>query len=263
MKNISEFVNKIICGDCLEVMKEIPDNSIDLVVTSPPYNIGIDYDSCNDSLLWHKYYRQCEKWMEQLYKVLKDDGRFVLNHYLSLGTSEKRSAPLMELNHRACDLGFKHHSVALWMDYTICAPTAWGSWMSASAPYINSPIEGILILYKNSWKKHEKGISDISKNDFINLTHGKWNIKTETKGLTKANFSIDLANKCIQLLSYKNDIILDPFMGSGTTAVSCIKNDRRYIGIEISQNYCNIAEERIKKLEPEIESKKNLSKWIM
>jgi len=98
MKYPIDFINKLIYGDCLEVMPFIPDNSIDLVVTSPPYNIGIDYGSYKDNLLWEEYYNWCKLWLKEIYRILKSDGRFCLNHYLSLGNSKERSAPLMILN---------------------------------------------------------------------------------------------------------------------------------------------------------------------
>lgn len=135
--------------------------------------------------------------------------------------------------------------MAVWTDITLAKRTAWGSWLSASSPYINSPFEGVLILYKDKWKKDRKGVSDIDKEEFIKLTRGIWNIKTETRGLTKANFSVDFASKCVKLLSYQEDLVYDPFMGSGTIGVVCKNNNRNYIGSEISSNYCNIAYNRI------------------
>jgi site-specific DNA-methyltransferase (adenine-specific) len=233
------------CGDCLKILPTIPDKSIDLIVTSPPYNLNIEYDNYKDNLEWKDYYGWCKLWLKECLRILKDDGRMALNHYLSVGNSKERNAPLMELNHIAIDMGFKHHGIAIWTDITIAKKTAWGSYLSASSPYINSPFEGILLLYKERWKKDNKGTSDILREDFIRLTRGIWNIKTETKGKTPCNFSIDFAKKCIQLLSYKGDIILDPFSGSGTTAVASLITGRKFIGIEQSEKYCKISRERL------------------
>lgn len=238
-------LNKIYNEDCLVTMSRMQDNSIDLIVTSPPYNIGIDYDTCDDKRPWREYYAWCKKWLEQCYRVLKDDGRIVVDHYLSLGTSDYRTSPIAKLYNIMDDIGFNHHSIAVWTDITLAKRTAWGSWMSASSPYINSPYEGVIIDYKDHWKKECKGESTISKENFIHLTRGVWNIKTETRGLTKANFSIDFASKVINLLSYKGDIVYDPFMGSGTTAMACLQLGRNYIGSEISPNYCDVANNRI------------------
>jgi len=239
--------NKIYQGDCLEVLRTFPDESINFIVTSPPYNIKIDYGIYKDNLEWKDYYLWCEKWLKELFRVLKSDGRICINHYLSLGNAKERTAPLMEINSIALKIGFKHHSVAVWQDITLAKRTAWGSWLSASAPYINSPFEGILIMYKSNWKRRERGKDTIKKEDFIKLTRGIWKIPTERKQLTKANFPIILPEKCINLLTFERDIVLDCFMGSGTTAIACLKTNRRFVGIELSKEYCKIAEERIQK----------------
>lgn len=239
-------MNKIYNEDCLITMSKIPDDTIDLVVTSPPYNIGIDYDVYRDNLPWEVYFKWCEKWLKEVYRILKPDGRIALNHYLSLGDSRERVSPISELMKIMGEIGFKHHTIAVWTDRTLAKKTAWGSWLSASAPYINSPFEGIIINYKRYWKKQTKGVSDIRKEEFIELTRGIWEIKTENRGLTKANFSEDFAEKVIKLLSYQGDLVYDPFMGSGTVAKVAILNKRRFIGSEISSKYCEIANERLK-----------------
>ena len=241
-------LDKIYNSDCLEGMKEIPDDFVDLIVTSPPYNVGIDYDVYNDSLPWKDYYAWCETWLKECYRILKKDGRICINHYLSLGNGKEKSSPISTLYSIMEKIGYKHHTIAIWTDPTLSKRTAWGSYLSASSPYISNPFEGILIDYKKSWKKEEKGVSTIGKEDFIKLTGGIWNIKPETKGLTKANFSLDLPSKIIHLLSYEGDIILDPFMGSGTTAVAAKLANRHYIGFEISKDYFKIAEGRIQEI---------------
>jgi site-specific DNA-methyltransferase (adenine-specific) len=238
-------VDKIYNCDCLEGMKQIPDWSIDLIVTSPPYNIGIDYGTYKDNLPWAEYYAWCEKWLSECYRVLKKDGRIALNHYLSLGTSDFRTSPICELNCIMNKIGFKHHTIAVWTDITLAKKTAWGSYMSASSPYINSPFEGVIIDFKEQWKKQNKGESDTPKDVFISMTRGVWNFRTETKGLTKCNFSVDFASKVISLLTYKGDIVLDPFMGSATTAVAAYNLKRHFIGFELNKEYFDKACKRI------------------
>jgi len=588
-------LNSINNGDSLKLLPLIPDNSIDLIITSPPYNVEMKYDVYVDSMPWPEYYAWCKLWLSECLRVLKPDGRMALNHYLSLGNAKERTAPLMELNQIALELGFKHHTVAVWTDRTLSRRTAWGcydaltkvmtkrgfiffkdvdietdvfatmntdgrmewqkatdyickpyngnlnyiesrsislaitpdhnmlyknrnnsnilkignidditvngvllkkhgglkddctpvpifripkvpygkrtkkvyisddididmndwlqflgiyltdgnvyinkeqgtytvsiyqrkpkffkeiselmgrlpfkvtykkskdefcicskqlanylyqfgnknnrllpdfikdlaveqkklfidwyffgdgsyhkngekryvatpsleilksltvlltecgysysistikskngkgmicgvpcnltidlhkinilnseyyyhnrnhitnkhyigniycvsvpnrtllverygkicwcgnSWLSASSPYINSPFEGILILYKDQWKKAKKGVSDIPKEDFIQLTGGIWDMHPETKGITPAPFCVELPLKCIRLLSYVDSVILDPFIGSGTTAVACLMTGRKFIGIELSKAYCELAKKR-------------------
>lgn len=246
MRDINSFVNKIVCGNCIELMKEIPDNSVDLVVTSPPYNCDIEYDNYKDKISWEEYYVWCEKWLREIYRIVKDDGRVAIVHYLSMGDSIVREAPLMEINHIGKSIGFKHHSIGIWWDTTLSTNTAWGSWLSASSPYVNSPFEGILILYKKRWKKDKKGESTLSKEEFIEDCGGVWKIGTEKNRTHPAPFPLKLAQRCINLLSYKGDIVLDPFNGSGTTTLACKNLGRKYIGIDMSKIYCSMSEDRLK-----------------
>ena len=231
--------------DCIEGLKLLDDSSVDLIVTSPPYNIGIDYDTWEDNMPWQEYLIWCRKWLDECYRVLKDDGRICINHYIAFMSSlDKESRfPIMDIRSIQEDIGFHVHKLAVWEDKTLSKNTAWGSWLSASSPNIMTPYEGILISYKNQWKKINKGESTIDKYKFIEGVSGVWKLGT-TRSLTKANFPESLPDMCINLLSYKGDCICDPFMGSGTTAVSAINNNRNFIGFEISSNYCEIANER-------------------
>jgi len=255
--------NKIYNMDCIEFLQKIEDNSINLIITSPPYNLDIEYDSCNDNLPWDDYLKWCENWLKECYRVLKDDGRICINHYIAVGRAgyEKKSEfPLMDFRNIQKKIGFNVHKIAIWSDTTISKLTAWGSWLSASSPYINTPYEGILISYKNQWKKQNKGISTITKNEFIEGVSGVWKIQPDTKSLTKASFPVKLPERCINLLTYKNDLVLDPFIGSGTTAIAAKKTERNFIGCELSSNYCEIAEKRLKEFKRE---EKNKQKYKM
>lgn len=236
---------ELILGDCLEVMRVMPEKSIDLCVTSPPYNLGIDYNGQDDYLDLDDYYGWCKDWMSEIFRLLKDNGRFALNHYLSCGTSKRRYAPLMTLNGIAEGIGFEHHGLAVWNDITLTKRTAWGSWLSASAPYVNNPYEGILILHKGEWNIG-KGESDIDKDEFMEATSGVWNLSTERNREHPAPFPESLPTRCIRLLSFVGGVVLDPFVGSGTTMIACHKTNRNGIGIEIDPDYFAIAERRIK-----------------
>lgn len=241
-------LNTIINEDCVKGLKEIEDNSVNLIVTSPPYSLGIKYDSCDDDLPYNDYLVWCEEWLKECYRILKDDGRIAINHYLATYRGEPRF-PLMDFRSIQEKIGFNVKNLIIWDDNTISKLCAFGSFMSASAPHISSPFEGILIAYKKQWKRINKGIDTISKEEFINSVSGVWSMRPESKQLTMANFPVELPRRCINLLTYKNDLVLDPFMGSGSTACACIETNRNFLGFEISENYTKIAEYRLKDYE--------------
>ena len=233
-------VNNIYNMDCVEGLKQIPDNTVDLIVTSPPYNVGIEYDSWDDNRPWAEYLEWCEKWLVECYRVLKDDGRICINHYIC--TAPRRNGemvsrfPLFDFKNIMDRIGYHTHKIAIWDDLTMKKQTAWGSWLSASAPFIQSPYEGIMIAYKKQWNKINKGETTISRNDFMEGCSGVWHIGT-TQSYTMANFPERLPQLCIDLLSYKGDLVVDPFSGSGTTCYVAKCRERNFIGFEISEAY--------------------------
>ena len=255
-------------GDCVEVMSKLPENSIDLVVTSPPYSVGISYDVYDDTTTINQYLEFSEKWLSETYRILKDDGRICVNVPYEINLKERggRIFIVSEIWNVMKKIGYNWFGI---IDLEEDSPhrsktTAWGSWMSPSQPYLYNPKECIIIAYKNSPKKIQKGepqwkgvptlteegktkmvYKDEDKKDFMELVFGQWKYFADTRSLTKATFSMDIPNKAIKILSYKNDIILDPFNGSGTSCVAAEINDRRWVGIELSENYANISRERI------------------
>jgi site-specific DNA-methyltransferase (adenine-specific) len=166
-------------------------------------------------------------------------------HYFSIGSAEHgRSYPLMHLNEMAIKLKFKHHAVIFWEDTTISRRTAWGSWLKASAPYISSPYEGMLVLYKEHWKKQTAGTTEISKEEFMEGCLGVWRIspaKKEKRKVNPAPFPIALADRAVRLFSYEGDTVLDPFVGSGTAVVAAVKAGRRGVGIDLNPKYARAA----------------------
>ena len=273
IEKIEDVTGQIINGNCVEVMKTLPEGSVDLIVTSPPYNANIKYDVYDDGLSMDDYWKFTIDWLSESFRVLKDDGRIAVNVPIEMNVQERGGRILFnsEFWMRMKEVGFKFFGM---VDLTEDSPhrvrqTAWGSWMSASAPYIYNPKECVILAYKKSSKKLNKGESqwkgtptevkdeegnvktkmfyeDTSKKEFMNLVFGRWEYFADTKSLTKATFSLDIPSKAIKILTYKNDIVLDPFMGSGTTAVAAETLNRRWIGIELSENYASIGIERVK-----------------
>lgn len=225
----------------------IDESSIDLIVTSPPYNLDIRYNSYNDKIPYGIYLEFTQKWLEKAYKLLKDDGRFCLNIPLDKNKGGQQSV-YADIITIAKKIGFKYHSTIVWNEQNISRRTAWGSWLSATAPYVIAPVEMIAILYKNRWKKISGSRkSDITKREFIDWTNGVWTFMGESK--TKvghpAPFPVELPRRCIKLFTFVGDTVLDPFLGSGSTLIASVLTERKGIGIEVDKNYCEIAKNRL------------------
>ena len=254
-----KYKNKIIQGDCIEVMKEMEDESVDCVITSPPYNVGIEYENYNDKREWEDYKEFIKKWTSEVYGVLKRDGRVAINIPYEVNVTDRggRRFILSDYWQIMQEIGFNFAGI---VDLKEDNPhrvklTAWGSWLSPSAPYIYNPKECVLIAYKSEWKKQSKGISyfnNKNKKEFQNLTSGIWEYEAEKKKWTEANFSLGLPMKALKILTFENELVLDPFLGSGTTALACKKMKRNYIGIELSEKYINVAKKRINNIQEKL-----------
>lgn len=269
---IEDYVGKVINGDCIEVMAKMPESSVDLIVTSPPYGVGIAYDTFNDDIEFEQYKVFSANWLREAYRVLKDDGRIAMNIPYEINRQDKGGRILMvsELWQVMKSIGYKFYGI---VDLEEDSPhrsktTAWGSWMSPSAPYIYNPKECVLLAYKKTHIKKIKGepewvgeVMDVEQEDgttkkktvyheehkkeFMELVYGQWDYFADTKQMTKATFSMDIPMKAIKILTYRNDIVLDPFTGSGTSICAAEIGGRRWIGIELSENYSKVARERV------------------
>lgn len=237
---------RIYNADILKI-KEVKRDSIDLIVTSPPYDVDLKYKKYNDGIPYNEYLEFTAKWLLKCHNLAKDDGRLCLNIPLDKNKGGQKSvyADIIKL---ATASGWKYHSTIIWNEGNISRRTAWGSWMSASAPFVIAPVEMIAILYKSSWKKKRKGTSDITREEFMEWTNGAWNFSGEKRSKIghPSPFPVELPKRCIKLFTYVGDIVLDPFLGSGTTLLACLETDRVGIGIDIDRSYCNLSVKRLR-----------------
>jgi site-specific DNA-methyltransferase (adenine-specific) len=239
--------NLTIIKNDLFVTQAVRDDSIDLIVTSPPYNVDIHYNSHDDRSSYQEYMEFNRKWLSRCFKWLKTDGRLCLNVPLDKNKGGQQSVGA-DFTRTAKELGYRYHSTIVWNEGNISRRTAWGSWMSASAPYVIAPIELIVVLYKQEWKKNRlDGQNDITRQEFLDWTNGLWTFQGESKKRIghPAPFPLELPRRCIKLFSFLGDTVLDPFLGSGTTLLAAEKNERKSIGIEIDESYCRIAKDRL------------------
>lgn len=226
-------------------MEELPDYSVHLMVTSPPYNVTKEYD---DNLSLDEYRNLLRKVFKETYRVLVTGGRACVN-IANLG--RKPYIPLHSyIIQDMAEMGFLMRGEIIWNKAASSSPsTAWGSWQSSANPTLRDIHEYILIFSKESFTRKKGEREDtISKEEFLELTKSVWTFGAESarKVGHPAPFPIDLPYRLIQLYTFKNDIILDPFMGSGSTGVAAVKTGRHFIGYEINADYITLARGRIK-----------------
>ena len=238
------FLDKIFCKTS-EKMEELPDNSIHLMVTSPPYNVGKVYD---ENLTMNEYRTFLKNVWKEVNRVLVPSGRVCIN-IANLG--RKPYIPLHAfIVEDMLDLGFLMRGEVIWNKASSGSPsTAWGSWLSAQNPTLRDIHEYILIFSKDSFSRgsqhHKK--STITRDEFLEFTKSVWTFPAEpaTKVGHPAPFPVELPYRLIQLYTFEGDIILDPFIGSGQAAIAAIKTERHYIGYDINEEYVKLANKRI------------------
>jgi len=225
----------------------IAPESVDLIVTSPPYNVDIQYNSHRDDISYPEYLEFTRAWLARCFQFLKADGRFCLNIPLDKNKGGQQSVGA-DITTIAKQIGWQYHSTIIWNEGNISRRTAWGSWMSASAPFVIAPVELIVVLYKKQWRKTSGSQkSDITRAEFMSWTNGVWTFSGESKKKIghPAPFPLELPRRCIKLFSFVGDTVLDPFAGSGTTLLAAAMLDRIGIGVEIDPKYCALAKKRL------------------
>jgi site-specific DNA-methyltransferase (adenine-specific) len=229
--------------------KAFENETVDLIITSPPYNVGKDYGlKEEDNLIYEEYLSFSETWLKNCYNWAKKTGRLCLNIPLDKNKNGKNSV-YADITAIAKKVGWKYQTTIIWNEQNISKRTAWGSWMSASAPFVISPVEVIVVFYKEEWKRVSPESSDINKWDFMEWTNGLWTFNGESSKKVghPSPFPRELPKRCIKLFSFVGDAVLDPFAGSGTTLIEAVNNQRKALGLEVNQKYIEISHERLKK----------------
>ncbi|MFA4877392.1 MAG: site-specific DNA-methyltransferase [Methanoregula sp.] len=248
-EQIRQYTNRILCGDAETALSRLPAESIDLVITSPPYNFGHVYagDPHDDTHEWNAYFEKLLGVWKECNRVLKPGGRIAVN-----------VQPLFSdyipthhiISRQLAGLGLLWKAEFLWEKNNYNAKfTAWGSWKSPSMPYIKYTWEFIEVFDKTTHKKTGKRENiDITADEFKEWVMGRWSFPPETRMKDydhPAMFPEELPRRLMKLFSYKNDIVLDPFNGAGTTTLVAWKHGRRFIGIDNSRQYCDRAMQRL------------------
>jgi DNA modification methylase len=226
-----------------EDMHELPDASVALMVTSPPYHVGKDYDS---DATFEEYLEVLQRVWAETYRVLEPGGRAVIN-VANLGRR-----PYIPLSHivtrQMLDLGFYMRGEIIWQKAKGASGScAWGSWRSATNPVVRDIHEYCLVFSKGRFDRVRRGESTITAEEFMAGTLSIWEVPAEsaTRAGHPAPFPVALPRRFVELYTFENDLVLDPFMGSGSTALAAVETDRRYVGYEISEEYLARALERV------------------
>lgn len=238
-----DVIDQIICGDSRR-MNELPDNCVHLMVTSPPYNVGKQYD---DNLSLEEYLELLHAVFAETYRVLVPGGRACIN------VANVGRRPYLPLHAYIVsimlDLGFLMRGEIIWnKSASSGTSTAWGSWMSASNPTLRDVHEYILVFSKLTFGRKADGRSaTISRDEFLELTKSIWEFQAESarKVGHPAPFPIQLPYNLIQLYTFADDVVLDPFCGSGTTCLAAKITGRRYVGYDIDPKYVELARMRV------------------
>lgn len=240
-----DTLGKIYCHSS-ENMRELPDRTVHLMVTSPPYNVGKEYD---DDLTLQEYIDLLHSVFRECYRVLVDGGRACVN------VANVGRKPYIALNALVAnvmlDIGYLMRGEIIWNKSASAGVScAWGSWMSASNPVLRDVHEYILVFSKNSYskpKQSEASESTIARAGFLDWTKSIWEFPAESARRVghPAPFPVQLPLRLIQLYSHSDDVVLDPFMGSGSTALACVQTNRKWIGYDVSKQYCDLTDHRI------------------
>jgi DNA modification methylase len=241
------YENLIINDDSESVLKQLPDNCIDLIITSPPYNFGLGYDTSTDGVNWELYFGKLFAVFDECIRVVKFGGRIIIN-IQPLFSDYIPSHHI--ISHHFMQKKMIWKGEILWEKNNYnCKYCAWGSWKSPSSPYLKYTWEFLEIFAKGDLKKSGRSEDiDITEDEFKKWVVAKWSVAPERKMDHydhPAMFPEELVTRALKLFSFEGDVVLDPFNGAGTTCVVAKKTNRKFMGIDISRKYCDMAKKRV------------------
>lgn len=242
-----EPINKIICGDVLDTLRTFLNKSVHLVITSPPYNLNKEYSNHNDSMNYDAYLNWMKDVWAEVERILVVGGRLCIN----IGENKRQDITYPTYSafmHQCIDLGMLYRGTIIWNKNNAANHCAWGSWNSCSNPHVVPRHEYILAFSKGQWRLDgESKNCDLNKDEFMQYTRSIWTFAPESKKIIghPAPFPEELPRRLIKFYSYKGNIVLDPFCGSGTTCLAAKNLNRNYIGIDNSMEYCQLSNKRL------------------
>lgn len=246
-------------GDVNEILPLLPIDSIDMVITSPPYNVMVNYDIYNDNISEEDYFKFTQDWISKLNNVVKIGGRLGINIPI-MGNNEiiKKSDRLIfyldkyvnliqkDFCFRECITWIKSHGEN--NENSFCGNnTAWGSYLSPSNPFCRSFSEFIIIAHKQLPKIQHTGQTDLTKEEFLKWTKNIWFMPTDKNKEHPAVFHEELPKRLMKMYTYVGDTILEPFCGSGTVPLVCERLKRKWVAVELSRDYCELTRIRVEK----------------
>jgi site-specific DNA-methyltransferase (adenine-specific) len=250
-EEFQQMLNKVHCMDCRSGLQQLPDNSVDLVITSPPYGVGVDYGDYDDTIPMLKIL--LNDVCRELYRVVIDGGRVVINlpHVIAPDKEHPslKTTIIPFVYDVMVDIGFTVREWLIWIKTLESErmSTAWGTWRSPRNPHLcqGAHVESVLIFNRRGWTKNgDEKTSQIDKDDFIQYTQNQWVIRPVPNDHPAA-FPLELPSRLIKMYSYVNDVILDPFAGSGTTLIAARVLNRRFIGFESNVDYADMVRSRL------------------
>jgi len=237
---------RLLLGDSTRLTEVAGMSPVNLVVTSPPYSLGVDYGQAGyaDDQPYHAYLEWVRAWATALFRISAPGGRACINIPLDSNKGGKRAiyADYLRIFQ---EVGWTYQTSIVWNEQNISRRTAWGSWLSPSAPFVTAPVEMIAVFHIGAFRRPPGNgrRGDISRDEFLEWTLGMWTFHGANPRRVghPAPFPEELPRRLIKLYSYPDDVVLDPFVGSGTTLAACIKLGRRAVGVEINPTFCELA----------------------